>query len=215
LSQQINLLNPALRPKVEMLTLNNVALVVSVVFVGVLLLGVWGQQRYAAAQERVRGLEQQMQSAQAQLVQLVGMKASRRPSAALEQLLADRKQLAADKQEVLSTLESGVLGRTDGFSSYMEAMARRVPDGLWLTGFSAGNDEQQLTIQGRMLSESLLPRFIQQMNQEPALQGRTFAALKIEQQEPRSESVQEDAAKPAERPSWHFLLGAESKKGQP
>jgi len=218
MSQQINLLNPELRPKADLLTLNNLALLASLVLVVVMLAGAWGQQKLSAAREWVSTQERQLKEAQAQLGQLVAMQASRRPSAALEQQLAQTRQLLTDKQEVLRILESGVIGSAEGFSPFMEALARSVPEGLWLTGFDVLSGNQQLRIEGRMNAESLLPRFVQQMNLHPRLQGKGLSALQIQQHVPQpAASGQEAAAAPVaakeEPPYWKFVLGTEFDKG--
>ncbi len=218
MSQQINLLNPELRPKVEFLTLNNVALLSSFVLVAVMLAGAWAQQKVGMARDQVSTQERQLKAAQAQLGQLVAMQASRRPSAALEQQLAQTRQLLTDKQEVLRILESGTIGRAEGFSPFMEALARSVPEGLWLTGFDVHSGSQQLRIEGRMNAESLLPRFVQQMNLDPRLQGKGLSALQIQQHVPQprapgQEAAAAEAAAKEEPPHWRFVLGSEFDKG--
>lgn len=203
MSQQINLLNPELRPKVELLTLNHVALASSLVLMLVLLMAGWGRQREGVELHRLGAQEQLMRVAQEQLSQLGAMQASRRISPALERQLAERKAVLESKREVLAALESGDLGQQDGFSGYLGAFARRVPEGLWLTGFDLQEGGQQVLLQGRMRTEPLLPQFIQQMDQEPLLKGRTFAALELNQVLP------DPAAPTAVPPHWSFTLGGQ------
>lgn len=80
---------------------------------------------------------------------------------------------------------------TSGFSEYMRAFARRSVTGLWLTGFDIAGGE--LTLQGRTLSADLVARYLQQLNQEQAMQGRQFAALLITQP-PRDTAAQAQEA---------------------
>jgi len=203
MSQQINLLNPELRPKVELLTLNHVALASSLVLMLVLLMAGWGRQREGVELHRLGAQEQQMRVAQEQLSQLGAMQASRRISPALERQLAERKAVLESKREVLAALESGDLGQQDGFSNYLGAFARRVPEGLWLTGFDLQEGGKQVLLQGRMRTEPLLPQFIQQLEQESLLKGRTFSALELNQ-------VLPDPATPtAVLPYWSFTLGGQ------
>lgn len=217
MNQQINLLNLELRPKADFLTLNNVALAAGLVLLAVLVMGAWAQQQASAAQARLGRLDGQLQAARAELGQLGATQSRRRPSAALERQLAQTRQLLADKQEVLRILESGAIGRAEGFSPFMEALASSVPEGLWLTGFDVQSGNGTLRIEGRMKAESLLPRFIEQMNLDSRLEGRKLSALEIRQHVPKpplpgQEAAPADAAQKEEAPYWEFVLGTEFDK---
>jgi hypothetical protein len=56
---------------------------------------------------------------------------------------------------------------------------------LWLTGFTiAGSGE--LEIRGRALSPDLVPSYIQRLNREEVLAGRSFARLEMSRPKPES-----------------------------
>lgn len=220
MSQQINLLNPALRPKPELLSLNHIALAASWVLVLVLLAGAWAEHRLDAARARLAVQAVGAKAAQAQLAELTALAASQRPSAALVQEVERMRQLLHDKREALRILERGSVGSTEGFAPFMEALAQSVPDGVWLTGFEVQRDSRRLRLEGRMLAETLLPVFVTQMNRDPRLQGQAFAALHIVQYvpPPAASGQQSGAADSAkdEPPHWRFVLGSDfDQKGQP
>ena len=88
------------------------------------------------------------------------------------------------RREITDALKSGAVGNTSGFSEYMRAFSRQNVSGLWLTGFDIALAGNELAIQGRTLSADLVAVYLRQLNQERALQGRQFAAMRISQPPP-------------------------------
>lgn len=82
------------------------------------------------------------------------------------------------QREVLTALETGGLGSTDGFSRYLTALARQRLEGVWLTKVTLSADNE-LAIGGRLTSAELLPIYIRLLNKEEALRGRRFGELKL------------------------------------
>lgn len=101
------------------------------------------------------------------------------------QLLQDElKQLeidAAKQKEILDTLKTGVIGNTDGYSEYLRAFARQTVTGLWLTGFEIEGDGAQMSLRGAVTNPQLVPAYIQRLNKEKAMRGKTFSALQMQQ----------------------------------
>jgi len=87
----------------------------------------------------------------------------------------------AEQTELVETLKSGVLGNTHGYSEYMRAFARQVLQGLWLTGFKVSGDATQVSLNGGVINPELLPVYIQHLNKETVMQGKTFSALQMKQ----------------------------------
>jgi hypothetical protein len=52
-------------------------------------------------------------------------------------------------------------------------------DGLWLTGFAIHGAGNRISIDGRALGPELVPAYIKRLDQEPVMQGKTFAAMEI------------------------------------
>lgn len=179
MSQQLNLYDLALKPKREWLKLEYVLAAAVLVLLLLGGLATWGYQREAAELAQLQRHETQLKSTQAQLVELAAMQAQRRPDPALEQEIAARRQFLKQKQEVLALLESGEVGQVQGFSPVMAALARQVPEGLWLQGFDLQSGGRSMLLEGGLMSEPLLPRLVQNLNQEPLFAGRHFAALQM------------------------------------
>ncbi|HLF97338.1 MAG TPA: hypothetical protein VI457_09355 [Methylococcaceae bacterium] len=179
MSQQINLFDPRLVPKPPPLP----ALLCASLLGGFLLLLVLG---YALILIQARGAESRSReaAARAQVLQQEVVEAARRaaPPPVDARLEAETRRLEQRHdalQRVVGVLKSGALGNTRGFSEYWRALARQAVDGLWLTGFRLGGAAGELTLEGRMTGSELLPLYVQRLETEAVLHGRSFADLRM------------------------------------
>jgi len=200
LSQQINLINPALRPRRDWLSLG---LVVGVT-VAILLVEI---AVYAKVRNDQTGLVRQTQGMtddakrlQDELLTLSKLVAERHPDPALalqiESLTADVQA----SQAMLETLRSMQPG--NGFSPLLLGFSRQTMEGLWLTEFDLKDDA--LSIRGRMVDVALLPTYIRRLNGEPTFQGREFSALDMKSVEPAKSDPR--STTPALPPFTEFTL---------
>ncbi|OIR07183.1 fimbrial assembly protein PilN [mine drainage metagenome] len=210
MTQQINLLNPALRRTRDWLTATPLALV-CVTLLALVVVGYGAARVRADGREReAERLSAQLKAAQARLVETAKAVAARKPNA---ELLADvanaRAQLQA-RQGLMTVLASGAIGNTSGFSAYLRGFARQVPSGLWLTGFTIDAGGSAMEIRGRMLDPAALPEYIRRLNSEPAFQGRSFATLSIRRPEdkPGAAVPGSSAAEPAGYVDFVLAQGA-------
>lgn len=196
MSQEINLLNPALRRKADWLGFERVALAAGLclallvaAYVAVTL-----QARAASAKDvEAKGL---LQTVQQELLVVQTQLAARKNDPALE-LEAKRLELAVQQRQALLQLVStsaemkgAAATGGNGVAEVMRGFARQIVDGVWLTGFVVGKDNFEM--RGRLLSASLLPAYIRRLNAEPAFRGRHFEALEMR-------AVSEDADKPGDK----------------
>ena len=183
MSQQINLINPALRPKADWLGFNVVAPVALACLLVVVVAAVWQrvEQRSLAAREAAVGV--QLKAAQERLQALAKALGERTGDSSL---VGEAQKLSAAvqrREEALKVLEATGPARRTSFSGAMAGLARQSMEGLWLTTFAAGGED--LEIRGRMLEPSLLPTYIRRLNGEPLFQGRRFDALDIQDVVPK------------------------------
>ena len=179
MSQQINLYNPALAPKVELFSGQSVLLGLAVIF-GLSALA-WALVAHdlsrIAAREQVQAA--QLLKVQGEVTSLAQQVAARKPSAQLETELANLDALLGARNAVMTILNSGALGDTRGVSAYFRALANQSTQGLWLTGFSivgAGND---IEIQGRALDADLVPAYLRKLRREDLLRGHGFESVTV------------------------------------
>jgi hypothetical protein len=79
---------------------------------------------------------------------------------------------------VLQMLRADGLGQPEGHAAALHAFARQSIAGLWLTGLVL--DRRDVALRGRAMAPDLIPAYVGRLNQEPALQGRSFRALDIQ-----------------------------------
>ena len=184
MSQQINLYNPALAPKVQVLSGRRLVLALAAVIAVCLL--VWGVAGMDAARLAGRSARRppSSPSSQAEMTALAQQVAARKPSAQLQGELQNLEALLAARNEVMALLASGRLGDTRGVSEYLRAFARQTTEGLWLTGLSIAQAGNDIVIQGRTLDADLVPVYLQKLRRETALRGHGFESLSVFQPQP-------------------------------
>lgn len=216
MSQQINLYEARLRPRLELATGRNLG--VSALVLAVLMSG-WSLWEGAEANRRSEAAGASLKevvAAQEKMKALTQTMAERKVSPELDNEVESAKSMIAAREEVIKVLDSGAFGRTAGFSSFMRGFALQAQSDLWLTGFriAAGGDE--IEIHGRMLDPTRLPDYVQRLNAVPVFQGRRFAALEMRRVSPDEAAGQPAAdGDQAQRqrpfvPFVEFLLRSES-----
>ena len=204
MSQQINLLLPALRPRFDWLGL---PVVLALAVIGLLLLGglvSYEKSQVAALEAQDQEIKLQITAMQQAIVSLGQAVSGRKGDPALPPLLDALRSGNEERQMVLKALDGGVGGEKSGFAGVLEGFSRQTIEGLWLTHFelTGGN----VLIEGAVIDPSLLPRFIEKLNAEPVFSGRRFAALDMKAVEPDAEPT---ASAPAAPPS--AVAGAPTK----
>jgi len=178
MSQQINLLNPMFRSRRILVSAVRV-----LAFLGALLLllaAVHAYQRDQVAQlnHDLQGMQEKVKVYQEQankMKKIAGGAAQPAVEAEIGKLEAQLKA----QQDNMAAVQSGAIGDRYGFAEYLRAFSRQTVNGLWLTGFSISGGKGDITIRGRVTDAALLPDYIQRLNSETALKGRSFAALEM------------------------------------
>src|SRR2546421_2634357 len=178
MTQQINLLDAGLRqvrPRLSFVLLLNslagvvVAMLVFYVFLNFQVNGLNGD---------VRRVQELLKTEQADAQKLAGQAAARKPNPALEAEIGRLQAEMRQAQETVSALQGGSFGDRQGFGEYLRAFSRQSLDGLWLTAFTI-TGAGELEISGRALRPDLVPVYIQRLNEEEVLAGRTFARFEM------------------------------------
>jgi len=94
----------------------------------------------------------------------------------LTSLAADR----SGKARALDVLSGGVFGNTNGFSGYLESLARQHVEGVWLTGVTISDGGEHLGLTGSTLDAQLVPRYLQQLSAEVSYKGREFKTFQMQ-----------------------------------
>jgi hypothetical protein len=175
----------------------------------VALLALGGYHYYL--QQQVNGLAAELESSEALLrsqqkfVDSRGKPGAGKVDAQLDADIARYETELKLARESYDALKGGAFGNQRGFAEYLRAFSRQSMNGLWLTGFTiAGGGE--LEIHGRVLSPDLLPSYIQRLNQEQVLAGRSFARLEMSRPKaepaPAADTKDKDTKKVAQAPRF-------------
>lgn len=175
MSQQINLVLPELRPRFDW---SGLPMVLVAAALGLLLAGgvyANGKMQIAKLQAQEVVVKGQLAGLQQQ-VQVFGQAiAARQGDGGLPGAIAEQRAGNLERKAVLEMLASGAAGESRGYAGALQGFSRQTLEGLWLTRFVLASGAIEL--HGAVLSPSLLPRYIDKLNTEPAFSGRRFAAL--------------------------------------
>jgi hypothetical protein len=141
----------------------------------------------------LRTSEELLRSQQGYLEKLKGRSAALKPDVQLDAEIGRLEAELKIGREATAAMKGGAFGNQQGFAEYLRAFSRQSLSGLWLTGFSiAGSGE--LEIRGRVLSPELVPDYIQRLNREAVLAGRSFARLEMSRPKPEPAADKDRAA---------------------
>lgn len=215
MSQQINLLLPALRPRFDWLALPVVAAAALAGLVLISLLAVFGVTQAASLKARETEIRSQLAAVQQQVQALGQSLAARKGDSGLDARIEAARLALTQRQEVLAVIERGDVTQGNAYSGLLQGFSRQTVDGVWLFGFAFADKE--IEIRGRLLDPALLPTYINKLNDEPAFSGRRFAALDMKSFDP-ADAKRDDpaAAAKAKVPARYteFALRTELPAGQ-
>lgn len=177
MTQNINLYDASLRTRREWLTAAHAAAAVGACVLAVALSAAWSQHELRTLRAPAAQTSEALQAAQQELTALTERMSQTRPDARLQAELQLAQASVAQRQAALALLRERRLGHEDGHGAALTAIARQSIPGLWLTGVAL--DQQQVALSGRALHPDLIPTYVGRLNQESALQGRSFRALDI------------------------------------
>lgn len=169
--QQLNLLNPALRPDKHRLTLSVLAAVLAVAAVGLALSATLTVRKAEQLRQQVQDAETLQRTLQARADQLTAL-AKRGPDQGLIDALNRVQGRLEATREVVHALDAGAAGESEGFSRVLSGLSRQTMHGVWLTGVNAAG--ASLDIKGRLLDAKLLPDYLGRLKGDGAFLGRRF-----------------------------------------
>lgn len=179
MSQQINLLNPALIKQKNLLNTNNIT-----IMLGLLCVLMFGYYSYAQKQLSILTTQRsqiadELTAIQAQLKQTALLHTPHELNKALLDQITQLEQKVKMQQQILQTVNQSSATPEKGYAALMRAFAKQSLNGLWLTSFSIDSFTEQLNISGRTLQADLVPEYISRLGNEPALKGKLFASLNM------------------------------------
>ncbi len=183
MSQQINLLNPALLKKKDILNPVNIVCVISFLLVGVITFGVY--ERLALDRTKIAQQQSAKSLAETQTL-LTQMRAQHANNNAKQRQLNQIQRLENKKAMQEAMLEAAQHDQShqgESYAALLKAFAKQSMDGLWITALTIDQDAQHLSISGRTLNPDLVPDYIDRLRKEPALHGKKFTNLSMQYKE--------------------------------
>ncbi len=180
MSQQINLYNPIYKQQKKYLSAVTMGQALGLILLGSLVLTGYAAYRSNRIQAEAAVLATQLTEVQNLQSRIAVEYPPRRKSTSLE---AEVRQTEADLQSlqgVANILEQGDLGNTKGYARYLQAFARQIIDGVWLTGLSIHGAGAEIELKGRAVNPELIPAYIGRLKGEPVLQGKSFSRLEMQ-----------------------------------
>ena len=193
MSQQINLYNPAFERKRDLLSFPGAVAAwgVAAAFVVVVMLAM--AVRTSNLQHNLAQASAARDTAQSEMTSLAARLAARKPNAELAAEVARAEQGLASRKEVMSALQGGVIGDTNGFSAHLTAFARQSFSGLWLTSLKVASAGQDVVLEGRATRPELVPNYLLRLNREDVMRGHVFAELEMRRPETENNGTQAEA----------------------
>jgi Fimbrial assembly protein (PilN) len=194
MTQNINLLVSGFRKTAVRYSFATLAKSLALALVALFAIQFFLQYQISSLTAQSRSLQDVVKDQRAQAEKITGQAAARKPDAALEAEIAKLEGELGQARESMSAIKGGAFGTQQGFAEYLLAFSRQSVEGLWLTGFSisGGGD---IELRGRALHPELVPSYIQRLNREPVLTGRSFA--RFEMTRPTEPAADKKAPQPA------------------
>lgn len=179
MSQQINLFNPIFLQQKKIFAARTMAQALGLLLAGALLIAGAAWRSVSAVRQEAADVALQLTKKQARFASATADFAPRKASAGLNGEVDAAEAKLAGLRHVTQLVQNGDLGNPHGYADYFRALGRQHQDGLWLTNVAIAG--AGMSLQGRALSATLVPGYITRLAREPALQGKSFAALQIGQ----------------------------------
>jgi hypothetical protein len=203
--QQINLYQPIFTEERKALSAATTAIALGIVVAALAAFSGYAHRNVGKLAREVDALRQQQAQHAALIAQLGDVQAA---EASPEEIEARVKQLTgavADRTRALKILQSGGAGRTSGFAPRLEALARRHVDGVWIDHMVLSGVNGSMTLGGAALGADIVPVYLQNLGQDPALAGTRFDEFVIE----RPSAAAADAGVEAEASTHKHAAGPE------
>lgn len=184
MSAQINLYHPRYLKQRDLLTLSPIVIAAMGLYLVLAVTAVLAWREASTRQASAAAVGAQLTALKTQVEAETKAMAARKPSPQMQSEVDSAEAMLQRREEIVRLLESGAVGNSSGFSDHFRGLARQAPEGLWLTGFSAGAGGGDMEIRGSTLNAATVPDYIRRLGGEKAFQGRRFAALTMQRPEP-------------------------------
>lgn len=185
--QSVNLYTEDMRPRHNVLTLNQISgaalLALVLVTLAVFYAG-WQADEAATARQSAEARVAVLQAD----VTAAGERLQRRvedPGLRLE--LEQLHAALQNHDDLVKRVERLAAYSTEGFSPLMLGLSRQAVDGVWLTALEVDRESGNLALDGLTRDGSLVPFYLEQLSREEAFAGRRFRYFRLDRPEDRAD----------------------------
>ncbi len=93
------------------------------------------------------------------------------------------------RERLYEVIVPGTGGNIEGFSSYLEGLARQRIHGVWLQTIRINEGGDDLMLVGQTLEPDGVPNLLEKLRSEPAFKGRDFRRLLLERASAETSAV--------------------------
>ena len=187
MNQQINLFQPMFRRQKKVFSATTIVQTILLFIVAFALIYGYSLSRESGLRDELKKLDVNVAYLKQQKMKLDNQYPVRTKSKLLEAEIARLQAELDGRKQIEALLAGNALGNTHGFSSYLEAFARRHVEGMWLTRVTIADGGNSLGLAGRTLSSELVPQYIEQLGEDNAMKGKAFNVMTMQrlESEPR------------------------------
>lgn len=196
MSQQINLFNPVFRQQKKYLSAATMAQALGMILAGSLLLSGYLAYRASQLKGQAAMVTAQLNDARKDMDRVNIEFPPRQKNTALALDIQKTETDLQALQKISDILQKGELGNTNGYADYFRAFARQIVDGVWLTDISILGAGAEIGLHGRTLDPELVPTYISRLKNEPVMQGKSFAQLKMQAPQPAAAKAEAAGKQP-------------------
>ena len=101
-------------------------------------------------------------------------------------LLAELKALEAKKvwkEQLWASMDQLNIDNLEGFSGFLEALARQIPNNIWLNKIELDKGGSVISLAGQTVDAETIPLYLNNLHQEDKFKGKIFKELSISRSE--------------------------------
>ncbi len=188
MKQDINLYQSVFHPKRELFGSKNILLFLLILLF--VLAMIWGSKavQLSNLKSQVQEVAKRKQSLQEKVQRLETKYPESKASKDLKKRVAKLRQEKEQRLNLLDDLDREMPKSEQGFTGYLQALARQKVDGVWIGNFQIVLDEEKyFLLEGWTYKAQLIPKYIRKLSREESFSGIGFNKIKIQRVEDKSD----------------------------
>ncbi|MCF6266320.1 MAG: PilN domain-containing protein [Desulfuromusa sp.] len=187
--QQINLYQGVLIDKPEPFQSRQSGLLLVVVFICLVLAGLYSYWQAGLMKKQVEELRQQQQTLSARVVELENQYPEREQNVLLQEKIKRVEQELQGQRTALDYFSNQDQESNGAILASLEGLARYPQQGLWLRKISLLHGGQEVQLTGSALKPERIPVYLQLLGEKNIFGGQVFSRLQLKRLEGQSGQV--------------------------